>query len=391
MMEQLLSNDILDLLNEYGWVISFAVGVVVIIVVSGTGILVFVNESRKRKSQNLDPVSMARSEEGSGKYGAIPGEHKSVEHVNDPKTAEANFDVSIESEKFNETVTVKERAIAVELNNGRARCLEPWMYRKKGKGEDRVFSAALAGRYPTVIVTDGASNYSFPDGSVKDGGGATAAEAVSDFFKGGLERVLSDEQRPGDLATLLSNISALVERTDRFLRSRNAEEEIPGSTTLLFAILYSQYAHDKTAYWIYGYLGDGDIVLISPHRMIKGWPAETWLLTPHKLGDQPVLLPRPQGMETFAPSIGIVPYCAGDIMYVASDGIEFVNRFLRQKKKLTFGQYLWKFTFQPSLSKGKNTERDTLKLPDPIAEFEADGLTGHDDISVGVIWTEDTP
>lgn len=393
-MERVQSSEIWDLLNEHRWVIGIigiVMGVVVIGVVSATIMFILVNKIRKRKSQKSDQRKSLQSEESLEQEGAIRSEQEVVKDVDVSETTEANPGDSIE-EEGGDGGAVNENVGAVKLGIGSAYCLAPWMYRKKGKGEDRVFSDILAGRYPTVIVTDGASNFAFADGSVKDGGGAAAAEAVSNFFKARLERLLSDTKTPADLGSLLSNISDLIERTDLFLRSRNAGAEIPGSTTLLFAILYSQYAHDKTAYWIYGYLGDGDVVLISPQRMIKKkWPAETWLLTPHKLGDQPVLLPRPQGMEMFAPIVGVVPYCAGDILYVASDGIDFVSRYLRQKKQLTFGQYLWKSTFQPSLSEEKNTEWVVPILPDPIAEFEADGLTGHDDISVGVIWTEDNP
>jgi len=273
----------------------------------------------------------------------------------------------------------------VTLDTCQVRCLPSWTHAIKQ--EDRIFSGVLAQRYPVLILADGASNFATQSGAFLPGCGAGAATVVCNSLITQLNDLLQSPSRVDSIESLMAYIAKLIEEAEHSLEQHNAAAQIPGATTILISLLYSTpgqpYAH-----WVYGYLGDGDIVIMSPNRHIKGWPTETWLLTPHKLGDLPVLLPRPASMKAFAPLVGSIPYHPGDILYATTDGIGFINQYLRHRRKLTFGQYLWDESFRPA--REGNVTATQLCLPDPVQQYNADGLVIYDDVCVGAIWTEVT-
>lgn len=273
----------------------------------------------------------------------------------------------------------------VTLCNCQARCLPSWTHAIKQ--EDRIFSGVLAKRYPVIILADGASNFAAQSGALFPGGGARAATIVCTSLITQLNDLLQSPSRVKNLESLMGHIARLIEDAERSLEQHNADAQTPGATTVLISLLYSPPGQPH-AHWVYGYLGDGEIVIMSPTRHIKGWPAETWLLTPHKLGDQPVLLPRPASLKAFAPLVGSIPYQPGDILYATTDGIGFINQYLRHRRKLTFGQYLWNESFSPA--RESSVAAMQSRLPNPVQQYGADGLAIYDDVSVGAIWTEVT-
>jgi len=312
-----------------------------------------------------------------------PGEASPAPIQDSPASQEAIVvarDMSEMDEQGSENGYVEQ--VEVRLGGIRCVCLEPWTYTLKN--DDRVFTGVIAKRYPAVLVADGASNCNVPGTGEVSGGGGEASEIASATLITGLELLLTEDSRPISLEILLSRMADLVLKAEEDLREHNKTTDRPGATTLLFAFLYATGATMRdNLYWVYGYIGDGEIVVVSPSRTIRNWPCETLLVTPHSLGDSPVMLPRSEVHRGFAPVTGIVPYQSGDILYVASDGLEFVSKFLRKSRKLTFGKYAWKESLQHL-----SADVTELRLPDPIKQFEEEGIKAYDDITVGAIWTE---
>src|SRR5881397_3692086 len=70
-------------------------------------------------------------------------------------------------------------------------CLPTFKYLYEGKGDDRIFSGMLSGRWPAVIVADGASErIDETSGEVVAGGGAQAAEVVVEMARCSLDKLL---------------------------------------------------------------------------------------------------------------------------------------------------------------------------------------------------------
>lgn len=269
-----------------------------------------------------------------------------------------------------------------------ARALAPWTY--TAKGEDCVFSGLVGegrgrGGSPCVIVADGASNLTTSSGALAVGGGAAAARLACATLRHELHRGLhrhrnGSSRRPQSLEGTLHSLLHHFGEVEATLARHNATGHCPGATTLLCALLLPLGAQ-RRLYWVYGYLGDGELVIISPSRSLSGWPCESWLLTPHSLGDRPLTLPRPPAMARFAPVVGALPYAPGDVLYAASDGIGYLQRHLAQTRKLTFGQYLW----QVGCAAGAGGL--PTALPDLRAGLGSAPPTLYDDASVAAIWT----
>lgn len=266
--------------------------------------------------------------------------------------------------------------LEIRAANCRATTLRPWIY--TAKDEDRVMRFLIAGRYPAVLIADGASNYRTANGEVRGGGGDAALTAVR-AMKTFLDQWFRHYQGAIELASILRALERMVAETDKELQAYNATAERPGATTLLFAFLWGP--HESLTTWIYGYVGDGDITILHPSRMVRDWPLESWLMTGHKFGDVTVTLPFSATRGDFRPFVGATPYAPGDILLAASDGIAEIQAHLA-RRKVTFSQYLWKngwFGRAHEGARGANSLFD---------HFKEEGISPSDDVTIAVIHTE---
>ena len=277
----------------------------------------------------------------------------------------------------------------ITLKTCYAACLEPFIYSLKG--EDRIYSGLLAGRWPAIIVADGASSYILPDGQVVSGGGARVAALACNYAKQFFDHHLESEVTLNGLTRLLKSVYLNIDKVlQRENSSELADQKQPGATTLLIAFLYEPSYRNPKPYWCYAYLGDGDIVLMNPERKIQGWVTEAYLSTPHTNGEITITLPRTEQYENFEPFIGCVPYQIGDILYVASDGLLAIRKFIGKHQKITFGNYLWKHSFENH----PFNEPSRPSLPnffgDPDLKSNTMGLrdTLRDDVTFSAIWTK---
>lgn len=147
--------------------------------------------------------------------------------------------------------------------------------------------------------------------------------------------------------------------------------------TLLIAFLYSFRGKngDHQAFWFYAFKGDGAIVVINPARKINDKLVRTELLTPdQKIGDTVAAVSREY--KTFPPMVGCMAYEPGDIMYVASDGMDEVTRTLLGDKKyrMHLASYLYNNLHE--------------KLDNNVLISKLEGFQYKKDTVLGIIWTE---
>jgi len=279
------------------------------------------------------------------------------------------------------------KAVEVTLPSCHAACLAPFIYNKKG--EDYIFSGLVADRWPSIVIADGASSMVFLDGTIGAGGGRRAAKQAVDITRQRLEEVFSETPTLPEVAEAMREIFRAVDQT---LREDNtqaiARGDAPGGTTLLVGFLYEPPG-TKSPYWCYAYLGDGYIVLMSPSRNLGDRLATTYFVTAHTNGDTTLALPLPEKLKNFEPVIGSVAYCPGDILYVASDGLNAVSKYLERYLKITVSHYLWKKSFEKSPPRKVPQLPDILHDPDlPTNTTVTLEDTLRDDTTLGVIWTE---
>jgi len=256
-------------------------------------------------------------------------------------------------------------SISVELTKCRALCPPAFIHRYAGKGEDRIFSGIIGGRFPVIIVADGASSrLNTSTGELIEGTGSCAAELAVEVAKKYLTSGLHPDLSSTDV------LSCLLGMYDRVAEELQGN---PGATTLLVALLYESSEGDtKTPLWCYSYEGDGIINVITPARRIDGWSTYIKLLAPGQKVESTATVSG-RGLMV-SPVVGCVVYEQEDLIYVASDGMDVVSSWLLKNYNATLQQFI--------LSSLQNS-RDTKELNKVL-----ENCPYTDDAVLGIIWTE---
>ncbi len=243
-------------------------------------------------------------------------------------------------------------------------CPKPFEHQLPDKGEDRILFGLLAERWPFVIVADGVSDSEGNGGDIVSGFGGNAAQAVAETAKKHLDSTL----RRKHLHEILIHVREAYDQGAEELKT----QKTLGKTTLLVAFLceIGEPASPK-AFWVYAYEGDGSIVLMSPQRKIDGKIWRTELLAPGQKYESTASIS--QGGPSVAPVVGCVAYEPGDMIYLASDGMDAVQKAVRQNKKVFFANYIWD-CFEKT--------HETTQLYSELSNFRYD-----DDAVLGLIWT----
>jgi hypothetical protein len=184
-------------------------------------------------------------------------------------------------------------------------------------------------------VADGASGrIDKTSGEVVEGGGWQAAEVVVEVARKYLTEAL---RRPE------SNPYAILKRLRQVYEvsvEKLMAQKISSATTLLIAFLYDVGTSENSAiFWFYAFEGDGAIVLMNPQRKIDGKLIRTELLMP----GQRMLATATVSYEglTVPPVVGCMAYEVGDVIYLASDGMDAVANVLFRDKKTFLSNYLY--------------------------------------------------
>ena len=240
-------------------------------------------------------------------------------------------------------------------------------FTKTVKGEDAIVCKVISDKFATVVVADGASErVDRSSGAIISGAGGAAASMITEAVFDYLDHELSSEA-PSLLFYLGCLRKAYEVGADR-LRQEHAK----GASTLLMAFLSE--VEDGRAFWFYSYEGDGSIVLVNPRRKLDGHLIRTWLLSPQRFESTATL--SSDGPQ-IPPVVGCLEYVPGDMMYLASDGVDALDRWLQNKKSTFLANYL--FGVIPN---------DPESLPARYAQLESQ-FTFSDDAVLGIIWTSE--
>ena len=249
----------------------------------------------------------------------------------------------------------------------------PIEFQEPNKGEDRIFTGFIGDKYPVIVIADGVTFSTTSSGDVLSGVGGPAAEAAT----------LNVVKRLADLKDGLSPVEVQYILKDAFLRAGEAIKHggkngaaLPGATTLLVGFPYIHRGHpgamENLALWHYGYVGDGDIVLISKGRKVDGRAIPTYLLTPQKVSSTAAISEEGPAVKPF---IGMCEYTPGDGLLMTSDGFDGPNKEYVNKKQLSIPYVL-----------GNDRRDPRLLLSDIAQTFRS--LKFHDDGVLGFINTE---
>lgn len=240
-----------------------------------------------------------------------------------------------------------------------------------GKGDDRIFVGLLHGTSPAIIIADGASSRrdTLRD-EIIDGGGWQAAEVLVETSRKRLESAIG--QSPETIEGVLEQLQLAFEQCAKRLEDLRISSE----STLLIALLcdLGPPTH-RRSYWLYGFEGDGEIVLMNPRRRIDGRILRNELLQPGQKMDSTATISR-RGAAV-PPVVGCIPYTEGDVIYASSDGMEAVERSLFTARRTFLANYLYEL-----LSAGRSIDN----LYDELRQFRFS-----DDAVLGLIWTENSP
>jgi len=260
----------------------------------------------------------------------------------------------------------------IPLGEYDAICPPPFVYSHPNKGEDKSFSGRISDRWPTIIVADGATGSLDENNEVVEGRGKEAASSIVEHVREQLN------QKFGNKVTLpkaLTYLQKVYDTAAEDLKSKN----IYGSTTLLISILF-QPSDDDTLVWLYAFVGDGAIVLFNPDRDINGRVIPSKVSTPNssrhrvstpqKSGDTAVISGR--GV-TLPPIVGCIAYQPDDVVYVASDGMDLVEKDIMQNKRIYLANYIHQTC-------GANLDFASLYA-------ELNKFKFGDDATLGLIWT----
>jgi hypothetical protein len=238
--------------------------------------------------------------------------------------------------------------------------------------EDRIYTGLLNNRYPLIIVADGAST-SIADGSEVSGYGGEAAEQAMQISQERLGKWMTPVRRSRrSKAVTLTGLLAEMHTIYDEVSSAISEKKIRGSTTLLIAMLV---AVSGGAYWVYAFLGDGWMALLNPSRQINGWLIPLFPMAPgHGLpGGGTATLPT----QSFLPIVGAIAHQPGDVLVVASDGIDAVEKTLFARTRIDLGNTIWR----------ENFARRPGRIPRWWRVPDIEDVTLSDDLSIGLIWT----
>lgn len=189
------------------------------------------------------------------------------------------------------------------------RIFRPIEFQQPDKGEDRIYAGNING-FPTVIVADGVTGSGSGDGK----------EAAEEVMLTTME-TMAEGLKPG-LSTL--EVYNMLENAYKNSSSNMKEKKMSGGSTLLIGFLYEHKQENKPPrrMWYYAYKGDGDIIAISPNRLVDGIPCAQYLVTSQKVRSTAGVSSH---VDNIAPVIGSVVYTPNDILYVNSDGFSSMN------------------------------------------------------------------
>lgn len=260
--------------------------------------------------------------------------------------------------------------------------LEPFEHQLKDKGEDRIFCGRI-GDFPVIIVADGVSAMETKGGQITLGGGEkAAAEAILSTIK-----TFSEKLKHGLESTeMYSLLKSVFEKAMASLSGK----DIATATTLLIGLPYRHLAQkggEPLDLWYYAYIGDGTISLISLERKIDGLPSVTQLLTPQKVEHTAALSAKKMSVLPVIGSVGLTP---NDIMYVGSDGLDYITKGLIRKQKGRFYAIIYDEIAKGVSSSGGTYGGTMDKIKDRIKQGLGEDYiknTINDDIVFGVMST----
>lgn len=274
----------------------------------------------------------------------------SLSHVKHPNEKNGALNIG-EAANYRRELVIQDFPVTVQLKNCKATIVSPFQH--KSGGDDRVFAGCASEKWPLVIVADGASGFIDPESqNIIMGGGGQAAEKVVQAVREFLEEKLKDQP---DIPSIVKYLHDAFQRGIEKL----SEEQANGATTLLIALLYEYQipSGSPVTLWLYAFEGDGAIVLLNPKRQLDGRMLRTKLLAP------------PQRMYTTAtissrglavpPVVGCVQYESGDIVYLASDGMDAVENQLWNGQKIFLAHYIWDYLQN---NKIENLNQDLAKF-----------------------------
>jgi len=268
-----------------------------------------------------------------------------------------------------EVIHSPQDSIIRKLANYNVKCLEPFKYSYPDKDDDRIFCGTIFQKLPLIIVADGASEYVDKDSNEIIGeGGGQAADVVLDTTKEYLKKTLTQE-------LTLQDVLEHMWQVYRVCATELKERNISSTTTLLIACLYEIAISNNhwSTFWCYAFEGDGSIVLMNPKRKIDGKILRTELLRPGQKIDTTAIVSY-KG-TTIPPIVGCIAYEPGDIIYVASDGMDIVEKALLKNDKIFLANYIY-----DNLCKNQNA----FLLNSSLKDFRF-----NDDAVLGIIWTSE--
>lgn len=210
-----------------------------------------------------------------------------------------------------------------------AECVHP------KSGEDRILQKQLGGMYPVVIVADGVSEV-----RGETNVSAITAQQASDAA---LEYLDANWAQMASVDAVMLHLRGAFHHARRTLHQRDT----PGATTLLVAMLWWPDSEDA-AYWCYAYEGDGFIGLVSPSRRLDTILGTEQLLVEQRV-DQTATI-RSAGMMV-PPAVNCRAYETGEILYVASDGLLPLSRWVREHNHETLSEILLRDWDKPDVLK----------------------------------------
>lgn len=257
--------------------------------------------------------------------------------------------------------------VQFDMENCRVICPEPFQYSYKGKGDDRIYCGKISDKWPIVIVADGASGrIDKANDEVIEGGGGEAAELVVHETLEYLNVALGNPRL--NLQAILKHLRRVYENGVTKLKEHN----IPSKTTLLIAFLCEVgTSGNREMFWFYAFEGDGSIVMMNPNRKMDGKLLRTELLMPGQKMFTTATVSQ-EGL-TIPPVVACMPYEIGDIIYLASDGMDAVDSVLYRDKKTFLANYIFD-NFHENLN--------MIPLNEKLSDFRFS-----DDAVLGLIWT----
>jgi hypothetical protein len=238
------------------------------------------------------------------------------------------------------------------------------------KGEDVIRSAGDT-HYAAHVLADGASSVRRDGGEITGGGAMAAriaAESAITFLTNHLHPAMGIEDM---LGLLEDSFRGAGEALERF----NASATVPGATTLIIALLAQ--AGDGVWYWLTGHVGNGVLALLHTGQLLSSWPVTTALLSKHSNGVITITLPG-EGGKCIRPALIVKPHQPGDMLVIASDGLDHLDAVTRHENRLTFLNYFWKHVADRSC-----LERGLRDLENRDGRFTK--ALSLDDTTIGVI------